>query len=541
MSVETVETVQPGRSGWAVLAVALLPALGAIAWHPGFVTQDGPAHLYNAHVLLESLRPDSPFRAVYAIRWQPLPNWAGHLSLMGLMAAGIPPRAADRLLAAATLAGFAASLFWLRRRVAGERGPLGSALLCSLLALSMPWLFGFTSFVIGACLFCLTLGLWWRGRERPDGRWALAIAGLLTLGYFAHLVSLGLTVVALVWLAAIEPGPARRRRWVWTLASLAPLVPLGVLYRGIMRGGGGIQPLWMELKNPASLASWKAQLGWVDPITIVSRSVLPFVERPHAAFLAFTPVLWLAVGLAALFGDAILAGTRRRGWAGLAVLFILGGLFGPDTLGPKHGNYLSQRVFWLGLAALVPALDLTTGRPLGKLGVGCLAIALAVQSAFVWDYARRADRLVGEVMQAAPAVGTGQRVGTLWLELRQRFRPNPRLHVDNLLGIGTGNVIWNNYEAAHYYFPVQVRPDVPHPPPLAFENLSLLDDPAYAGRRAQDWAALLQAHHPEIDVLIVWGRDATGLLDPITARWFEPVEPVGKARLWRRKAALVER
>jgi hypothetical protein len=30
-------------------------------------------------------------------------------------------------------------------------------------------------------------------------------------------------------------------------------------------------------------------------------------------------------------------------------------------------------------------------------------------------------------------------------------------HADALLGIGTGNIVWNNYAATEYYFPVKYR------------------------------------------------------------------------------------
>jgi hypothetical protein len=563
----TTDTERRAGRGWIVLVLALIPALAAILWIPGFVTQDGPAHLYNSHILLESFRPDSPFRDVYQVKWQPLPNWAGHLGLVGLMAVGVPPRDADRLMLAATLVGFAASLFWLRTRVAGVRGSIPSAILCALLAMNLPWLFGFTSFLLGASLFPVTLGTWWTGRRAMGWSRAAAISGLLVLGYFAHLVSLGLTAVGLVFLCAFDPNPRRPRRWAWTLTSLLPLVPLGLVYRGLMRGGGGIEPLWMELKDPLSLESWKAQLGWVDPLTLGSRYLAPFVERAQAAFLALTPVLWVGLGLAAMIGQTVLGRrnsgplppgggglgrwgsaveddrlvtlehcppSERRGWVALAALLLFGGLIGPDTLGVKHGNYLSQRVVLLGLAALVPALDLGTERPLGKFGSVALAVALALQSAFVWDYGVRSDRLVGQFLKARPLVGRNKRVGTLLLDLRQRYRANPLLHIDNLLGIGTGNVIWNNYEAAHYYFPVQARGNVPHPPPLAFERVSLLDDPAFAARRSALWETLLAEHRDEIDVVVVWGEDASGL-DEITGRWFEPADGAGKIRVWRRE------
>ena len=51
--------------GIAVLLVALAPALAALAAVPWFVTQDGPAHLYNAEILARSFDADSPFRESY--------------------------------------------------------------------------------------------------------------------------------------------------------------------------------------------------------------------------------------------------------------------------------------------------------------------------------------------------------------------------------------------------------------------------------------------------------------------------------------------
>lgn len=543
-----------GRLGWLVLVLALSPPLAAVALVPGFVTQDGPAHLYNAHILRESLRNDSPYRDTYAVRWQPLPNWAGHLALVGLMSAGVPPRAADRFLMAGTLAGFAAALLWLRGRVAGPEGLPTAALVCAMLAMNLPWLFGFTSFLIGACLFPLTLGVWWSGRRRLSVGRGLAVAGLLVAGYFAHLVSLGLTAGALVVLAVADPLPGRRRRILGTCAALAPMIPLAALYRRQMRGGGAVEPLWMEMKNPWSLGSWKAQLGWIDPITLGSRFLAPGVSSPRPSFLPLTPALWLALGLALLLIAARRHGDRpgsgpRRGWWILAGLLLIGGLIGPDTLGENHGNYLALRVLLLGLAALVMAVDLgrsppgsegdRSRRPARAAAVAALAVAVALQGAFVWDYALRSQRLVDDFVQAGRLLGDRDRVGTLLLSLRQPYRSNPLLHADNLLGPGSRRVLWNNYETAHYYFPVQVRRDVPHPPPLAFERISILDDPAAAPARAAAWSSLLEAHHDRIDVVVVRGDDdPDGRLDAITARWFQPAATVGSLRLWTRTGRL---
>ena len=82
--------------------VAMVLGLAAVWLVPWFVTQDGPAHLLNAHIIAESLDPDSSLRSVYRVRWDPLPNWACHLTLMALMAV-LPPTAADLAMMAITL------------------------------------------------------------------------------------------------------------------------------------------------------------------------------------------------------------------------------------------------------------------------------------------------------------------------------------------------------------------------------------------------------------------------------------------------------
>ena len=182
--------------------LALVPALAAIWLVPGFVTQDGPAHVYNAQILAWSFDPGSPFRDIYTIRWQPIPNWVGHLALAGLVAV-LPAWTADRILISVTLArvrvgrssGYAG-------RVAGGRHLTAAALLAALLAMNITWLLGFTGFLLGACLFPITLGYWWPHRDDLRAGRIAVMWRLLVLGYFCHLVSLGLDGV---W-----PGRPRR-------------------------------------------------------------------------------------------------------------------------------------------------------------------------------------------------------------------------------------------------------------------------------------------------------------------------------------------
>src|SRR4029450_3276817 len=144
------------RSAALVLVAALVPVLGAIWGVRWFVTQDGPAHLYNAHILASSLGPTSPFAAYSVVRWEALPNWGGHLvtaALISLMPASVAGPAITTL----TLVGFAASIVGGRARVTGPSGLSLASVLAVLLSLNFPWLLGFTSFMLGACLFPITL------------------------------------------------------------------------------------------------------------------------------------------------------------------------------------------------------------------------------------------------------------------------------------------------------------------------------------------------------------------------------------------------
>ena len=121
-----------------------------------------------------------------------------------------------------------------------------------------------------------------------------------------------------------------------------------------------------------------------------------------------------------------------------------------------------------------------------------LGFALLVQSAFVWEYAYDCRDRLGQFAKAGPAIGSGKRVGTLLVGIEGRFRSNPMMHADCLFGIKADNVVWNNYETAHYYFPVKVRPGLDHPPALEFEKVALAPTaPGESPERARNWEELL--------------------------------------------------
>jgi len=542
-------SARSGGLALGILAAALAPAVSAIWFVPWFVTQDGPAHVYNAEILKASINgfdQTSLWHNVYTVRWQPIPNWAGPVSMAGLVAL-MPAWLADRIMTSLTLIGFAGAILWLRWRVAGGRGLAIAAILASILSMNIAWLFGFTGFMLGACLFPITLGVWWPVRDRLSLPRLAVLAALLTLGYFCHLVSLGLTVLALIVLSVAAPvtkyGSGRWRQRLSRLArtslTLLPVVILGLCYLWIATQRAPMRPQWENLSDSWSPLAWVARLGWADPISLAIRDGLPLTDRRGPQFLSFAPVIWL--GLAALFwcygrirtGIWIQNEPDRRGWFVLAVALVVGGAVGPDSLGDAHGYYLPQRIILLGLVAMVPIFDLDFSCWWGRTAAVALAVAVVLQSAIVWDYALYSDRTAGQFVRARGSVGHEQRIAALLVSTRGRFRANPLLHAANWLGVDTGNVIWNNYETLHYYFPVQFQPGIDRPRPDDLELLSLHEDPSEALLRSRDWAGILTDHADSIDVVVVWKTDPN--LDSITARWFDRVERLGDVQIFRRR------
>jgi hypothetical protein len=565
-------------AGWLSITLLLLPALAAVWLVPGFATQDGPAHLYNAWILFCSFAEDSPYRLFYEVRWELLPNWAGHLSLVGLLGL-VSPWVADRILLTATLLGFALSISWLRFRVRGASEELGPAALSALISLNYLWLLGFTSFLLGSCLFSITLAFWWSVRQRLNWTDMAGLGALLVVGYFAHLVSLGLTVLGILLLAIVAPSEGSAAspwslRWKRVSRSMVSAVPAFLLmgnYRRMSRLAGPMSPEWSNLADPFSPTSWASRLGWVDPLTIAAKGLIPFLNQRSVVFGVLAPVVCLALAAMAWWagrwwprkGDSaclqwggdrdhnaadcsglsdlqINGGPRATTgkaemlpWSLLAGILLAGGVLGPDSLGPAHGEFLPQRLVLLGLVAAVPVVELDPRLFLHRASVGLLLVALAIQTLILWDYATYSERTAGQFWMAREQLGERQRIATLLVRIKSHFRANPLLHADNWLGVETGNIVWNNYETRHYYFPVQFRGGIARPQSRDLERLAIMDAPEQDPHRLRLWNRLLAEHTGDIDWVVVW-RDEPDFA-AVTQRYFEVASRHGELTLYRRR------
>jgi hypothetical protein len=534
------------RRGLILFALLALPVLAAIWLVPYFVTQDGPLHVLNAHITLELMKQHSAFNDLYTVHWSPLPYWAGHLFLTGLLSFA-SERIADRTLVTLTSVGLAGAIVWLRWRVAGWQAMAVMVPLALTLSLNMLWLLGLYGFLIGAGVMLITLGVWWAWRDRMGVAQAAILALLLVVGYLSHLVSVGLTVIALTILALATPGVSRRRLG-WTAASMLPLAPLALMYHRLMQAGGEVRPTWWGVDNLLSPRAWFNYAAAVDFLQIRSeRECLPFsLEQTNwFAYVAPTRVAQIAMMILLVVTFVMmLRGQQRerRGWLILALLLFAFAFFGPDTFGDAHGGILRERILLMAMAVSIPVLNLRVARPLVGVCAVLVTMTAAVQVAFVWDYALYSNRVVANFMKAKPSVGTGQRVEAVQIDTEGPYRVNPLHNLASALGVGTGNIVWNNYGPCLYYFPVRFADSRVSHLALDLSNVGVFRFKYYDESEHLDWyEELLEESRGEIDALVVVGSHAE--VDRINAEWYgpEPVFQSGDVRVFRRKSeALVK-
>jgi hypothetical protein len=392
------------------------------------------------------------------------------------------------------------------------------------------------NFLLGACLFPITLGYWWVHRDALGPKRAALLAGLLGLGYFCHLLSALLTALGLVILSVVTPGPQRFTRCRWTAVSLMPLLPLGFIYYRLGQAAGPTQLRWRAFpRHPWSLHGWLPYLQRDNPFAILLTNPLPLVTWENWWFHLLYPPLWLAIGGLALILGTLLAHRHQtkpslrtyRGWIVLACCLAVGWVLAPEGA-RGHGALIPIRFLPLALIAIVPVVLVGSRHVWGWVGAGALAVAVMMQSAVIWEVALSTDRLASAFIGAIPSAGMGRRIGTLAIDRPPAIGPRKSTilhrHLDSLLGIGTGNIIWHNYEAKQYYFPVQLRHPSEREITQAFSRFERIRSKAPDIEHTIDqWARLLADHHDKIDVLVVWGADPR--VDQINRQWYGP-EPV---------------
>lgn len=506
-----------------LIAVACLP-IWSVTY---FLGQDEPSHLHSASMMFDLLGNNAG--GFYVLRPAFIPNSLGHWVLAVLMLA-FSPVVAGKLLVSFCFAGFVASVGWLRWATRGREGVITSLLIGAVLGLNWFWLVGLYNFILGVIVFVTAAGFLYRWEGEMNWRRFVLLAVLFLTGYFSHLVSFAITAMTTVIFVLLKPGIAKFRSLTWITAALIPVLPLAIAYKLMSAGGGEYSLKWYVLESPLSFSSVLLHLRTTDGFQIISRRFIPFWDSVSPFNMLASPIIWIMI-VFVLFAVGTYFSFRNgaNGWkrylphlAAMTAVIVLA-LVSPDEFGAEQGSVLRPRLLLCGLVLFVPLFSVSLKPRILTVIHIILILVFAYQVTALWEYSLKVDRETAQFLKAANSIEVGSPIASIIvLNGQPRFHSNPLIRTDNLLGIGRGNVVWDNYETGYYFFPV-----------VAAENKDRDFIRDYSGSNSfqlqyadEDFDAKfarlessLAANHDKIKTLVVWGQDAR--VDELVHRWFE--------------------
>ena len=524
----------------ATYAIAALVVCLPIWYVDNFYSADGPPHLHSASLMLDLAAGQTPANGFYSFNSVLVPNSLGHWILaafLTIFSAGT----ASKLMATGLFCLFVAGVAWLRDAISGSAGLWLVILLAGAVGLNRLWLVGLYNFLLGVIIVLFAAGLLvrWEGRLTVKRAGILAVA--FALSYCSHLISFG---VLGLWGGLYILTAARKER-VRSLALFAlaaiPILPLFIWYQLMGAREGAMSPVWYLLNEP-SLANLVLLARAVDPIFIISRRYIPFLEVESPAAALASPIIWIAVACCILAGVAWFRGkigplskSMVPFMIPTAVLFLLV-LIAPDELGSSEGSVIRPRFFLIALAFLIAVLPIPSSKSATSLAAAIVVAVLGYQTLGLWEYSLRYDREISEFIPVTAQLADGERFASVMVFDEQlRFHPSPTQRVASLAGIEKDVVVWDTYEAGYYFFSVIAANPEDREAIRRYSNVNVVIPTPSLEPGIKHFGEQLSANRDKIDVLMVRGRNAQ--IDALVQEWFGsvPFYETENIRLFRKK------
>ena len=421
------------------LLLAHVSVLFRFEWYPSL---DGPAHLYNAHLIKQLLLGNAHLAEHFTFTPFPVPNWSGH-AIMVLLSFLFPPNWVEKGL---VLIIFAGTAFAFRQLVIALRGSRSwGALLVFPFLCTHTFRMGFFNFSISIAVLLLVLAYWHRIRSEISIARVVKFSLLLGLLYFSNALTLLIALGSIgLWtlIGKWDGGTWKeiRRKMIALVAASAPWLLLTVLF--VLRGSEEAAVAYLPKQE-----LW-TMIVWGRPFTLQTGVSMVIAARVISVCLVLLAIVLLVYRSKKVAID-------RKSDAFLlviAVLALIAYVVLPDKA--ATGGIISVRYllfFFLFLALWIAS------RPhwplIGKLLL--LPFLLAdLWLAYVDHYLTwQLNEAVVEVRSALPHVRDEATVLPIlytddWLVS----------NVSNYLGTERGIVVIDNYEAMTTHFPLQWRP-----------------------------------------------------------------------------------
>ncbi|HEX9944768.1 MAG TPA: hypothetical protein VGG03_22390 [Thermoanaerobaculia bacterium] len=415
-------------------------------------TVDGPCHTYNAWILRQygNVEEYPLFQRYYEINTEPFPNWISH-GVMALLMLAVPPLVAEKLLVSLYALLFLAGAWYLAGSVNPERR--WPAFLAFPFVYNYLFQFGFYNFSISLALFLFILGFWWRRRERPDLSYAVGINLLLWLCYFSHILSFGLSLlaIAVLWLATLRRDNWRRH--LLHVLILAPQILLPLWYFSV-QGRGVVASSW----------SFRRLLRYFLEL----QGLFAFGRRQRRFLRVLAGAFW-ALALLTLWRENLRGSGRVRpklreadAFLLLTVLFAVIYFSSPE--GMSGGTLLKPRLSLYPYLVLIPWLSPNLGGRARRIATAVLAVAALLNAGYLIHWYGVLSSRMERYLSGLDPVRPDTRLLPLLLEHDTAgARVDVLGHAASYAALEKGLIDWDNYEATVWFFPIEFRATAPPP------------------------------------------------------------------------------
>ncbi len=422
--------VPGGRREWprrhmeAICAIATAAALIPIWLFRWFPTQDGPSHLYNSYVLAHYYDASSTLiRTYFDLNLRPFPNWTTY-ALMALLLRVLPPLVVQQIILSICVISIPAAVIYLQKSF--KPAADATALLGILLAFSYVLFMGFFNFVVGAALFAVATGFWWR---RRNARYLYALYGLLIAIDLSHDLAFAVTLLAIAVLAAIE------RRWR-VFVELAPAFLILLIDAATRPHGQALfrSFRWHVRQLLLFFASGHVLIAGVALLGVILGIIWPFVRSRPNPFAVISLLIFIAYFV-------LPWGYSAEGW--------------------MRAGWISERLLFLTILTLPAWIVL----PRPAIAMSVLFVAVGAHLTMTSLQIAKLNNYIADITRCAVLIRPHSTIHTFFPESYMSPQVTATLHLTGYLGLQTDVVDLDDYEAYLTDFPVMYRPTPPSRPP----------------------------------------------------------------------------
>ena len=439
-------------------------------------TQDGPAHVHNAHILkVYHNHENYVLREVYERNPTLFPNWTSHVLMAGLMYI-FPPLICEKIFFSLCIGLLPLSLLYLLNSF--QKSKPFFCLVGFIFAYNYLLHMGFYNFALSVSLFFFALGCWWRCEDKLSPKAFVTVYVWLTVVYLTHFQSYALLTVSLTFLGvflyvydALEDPRVRLAVQVKSillfLGSMLPAYIILLTYYLVKREGGGFhrsfEGLMKYFLSVGSIISFRDDHVLIGNLLLAVLAIaflFTLIDRIRKVY-ALRATSKPENGS---YGGAIAIIDRTDAFLLIALMLTVLYFKSPWSL-RSGGMWISDRIHIYILLALLPFFSFTLHRFVDYAFSGILIVlslwhlGYYVQTYYLMDRDAKEALSSAEmiepntVLASRPSSWGGTPDSADW-DFKYIL---PFEHIEGYLGLENGVAYLQNYEPNTDHFPLRYK------------------------------------------------------------------------------------